>query len=247
MGRRPRVCALPRVTRAAARLHPRTVSGCRRGRDPRPSRPGRPCPASLPPSPPPALADVDECSMNNGSCDQGCVNTKGSYECVCPPGRRLHWNRKDCVGEWGPTRRASALASPLPPGAWAGGAGATSPGMRLTGSGACGRGHTWGASKAQKRTCGGGRGHQGEGPGLRACSLRPPPCPAQEAGRGEGLVTRAAAAPGPGGEHLGLGIPATCPGHQPHSVRHRKGGGLPESVGFPCPPLTCAGDGAALG
>ncbi|KAJ8791784.1 hypothetical protein J1605_020506 [Eschrichtius robustus] len=42
---------------------------------------------------------VDECSMNNGSCDQGCVNTKGSYECVCPPGRRLHWNRKDCVGD----------------------------------------------------------------------------------------------------------------------------------------------------
>lgn len=37
--------------------------------------------------------------MNNGSCDQGCVNTKGGYECVCPPGRRLHWNRKDCVGE----------------------------------------------------------------------------------------------------------------------------------------------------
>lgn len=47
----------------------------------------------------PVLPDVDECSMNNGSCDQGCVNTKGSYECVCPPGRRLHWNRKDCVGE----------------------------------------------------------------------------------------------------------------------------------------------------
>lgn len=38
--------------------------------------------------------------MNNGSCEQGCVNTKGSYECICPPGRRLHWNRKDCVGEW---------------------------------------------------------------------------------------------------------------------------------------------------
>lgn len=37
--------------------------------------------------------------MSNGSCDQGCVNTKGSYECVCPPGRQLHWNRKDCVGE----------------------------------------------------------------------------------------------------------------------------------------------------
>lgn len=65
--------------------------------------------------------------MNNGSCDQGCVNTKGSYECVCPPGRRLHWNRKDCVGECpgvgrrgDPLRRAWVLASPLPPSAWMG-------------------------------------------------------------------------------------------------------------------------------
>lgn len=47
----------------------------------------------------PVFPDMDECSVNNGSCEQGCVNTKGSYECVCPPGRRLHWNRKDCVGE----------------------------------------------------------------------------------------------------------------------------------------------------
>lgn len=99
----PRGCALLRVMRAAACLH------LTRGRLPagsgesRPSCPGWPCPASQPPALmpflPPVLPDVDECSMNNGSCDQGCVNTKGSYECVCPPGRRLHWNRKDCVGE----------------------------------------------------------------------------------------------------------------------------------------------------
>lgn len=101
--RQPRVCALLCVTRAAACLH------LMRGRlpagsgDSRPSGPGWPCPAGQPPALmpflPPVLPDVDECSMNNGSCDQGCVNTKGSYECVCPPGRRLHWNRKDCVGE----------------------------------------------------------------------------------------------------------------------------------------------------
>lgn len=48
----------------------------------------------------PVFPDMDECSVNNGSCEQGCVNTRGSYECVCPPGKRLHWNRKDCVGEW---------------------------------------------------------------------------------------------------------------------------------------------------
>lgn len=61
--------------------------------------------------------------MNNGSCDQGCVNTKGSYECVCPPGRRLHWNQKDCVGECpgarGPPQegpRHQLLPFPLVPG-----------------------------------------------------------------------------------------------------------------------------------
>ena len=86
--------------------------------------------------------------MNNGSCDQGCVNTKGSYECVCPPGRRLHWNRKDCVGEWGPTRRAWALASPLPPGAWAGGAGACQGGASRTGDLA------WDAGLAEEGTLG---------------------------------------------------------------------------------------------
>jgi len=45
------------------------------------------------------LTDIDECSINNGSCEYGCVNTPGSYECVCPPGQTLHWNKKDCVGE----------------------------------------------------------------------------------------------------------------------------------------------------
>lgn len=48
----------------------------------------------------PLPTDVDECSVNNGRCELGCVNTEGSYECACPPGQRLHWNRKDCVGAW---------------------------------------------------------------------------------------------------------------------------------------------------
>ncbi|XP_069484230.1 signal peptide, CUB and EGF-like domain-containing protein 1 isoform X3 [Ambystoma mexicanum] len=41
--------------------------------------------------------DVDECSINNGSCHHNCINTVGSYECTCPAGKRLHWNKKDCV------------------------------------------------------------------------------------------------------------------------------------------------------
>ncbi|KAF2985580.1 hypothetical protein EK904_004452 [Melospiza melodia maxima] len=43
------------------------------------------------------FSDIDECSISNGSCDFGCLNTLGSYECVCPPGKKLHWNKKDCV------------------------------------------------------------------------------------------------------------------------------------------------------
>lgn len=61
--------------------------------------------------------------MSNGSCDQGCVNTKGSFECVCPPGRRLHWNRKDCVGECpdaGALGWASLGPTPLYRAWWAG-------------------------------------------------------------------------------------------------------------------------------
>ena len=45
------------------------------------------------------FSDIDECSISNGSCDYGCLNTMGSYECVCPPGKKLHWNKKDCIGK----------------------------------------------------------------------------------------------------------------------------------------------------
>ena len=31
-------------------------------------------------------SDVDECSINNGGCDQKCVNHRGSFECVCESG-----------------------------------------------------------------------------------------------------------------------------------------------------------------
>lgn len=80
--------ALPAGVRSVLAIHPR---------QPQPSSTPKARPSL---SPSPRLPDVDECSMDNGGCDEGCVNTKGSYECVCPPGKRLHWNRKDCLGEW---------------------------------------------------------------------------------------------------------------------------------------------------
>lgn len=43
--------------------------------------------------------DIDECSINNGGCQQRCVNTEGSYYCTCSEGYRLHPNGKDCVGK----------------------------------------------------------------------------------------------------------------------------------------------------
>lgn len=44
-------------------------------------------------------ADTNECSVNNGGCQQVCVNTVGSYECRCHSAYKLHWNKKDCVGK----------------------------------------------------------------------------------------------------------------------------------------------------
>uniref|UniRef100_A0A8B9JL61 Signal peptide, CUB and EGF-like domain-containing protein 3 n=1 Tax=Astyanax mexicanus TaxID=7994 RepID=A0A8B9JL61_ASTMX len=41
---------------------------------------------------------IDECSINRGGCKFGCVNTLGSYECTCPPGYKMQWNKKDCIG-----------------------------------------------------------------------------------------------------------------------------------------------------
>ena len=33
--------------------------------------------------------DLDECRPNNGRCEQGCVNTVGSFDCECSLGYRL--------------------------------------------------------------------------------------------------------------------------------------------------------------
>jgi len=43
------------------------------------------------------VADVDECSVDNGGCAGTCVNTDGSYECSCPSGTRITENNQ-CAG-----------------------------------------------------------------------------------------------------------------------------------------------------
>ena len=49
-------------------------------------------------------ADINECSINNGGCQNECVNLEGSFECRCPSGYRLSSNGRLCSGkEYGQT------------------------------------------------------------------------------------------------------------------------------------------------
>lgn len=51
--------------------------------------------------------DIDECVQNGVLCKNGrCVNTEGSFQCICNAGFELTPNGKNCVGkdsskEWG--------------------------------------------------------------------------------------------------------------------------------------------------
>ena len=47
------------------------------------------------------LADIDECETMMDDCDENadCINTEGSFECVCKPG--YTGDGKDCEGmDW---------------------------------------------------------------------------------------------------------------------------------------------------
>ncbi|GCB82931.1 hypothetical protein scyTo_0023699 [Scyliorhinus torazame] len=47
------------------------------------------------------FSDKDECSVDNGRCQQQCLNTLGSYVCQCRHGFALHENGLDCKeGQW---------------------------------------------------------------------------------------------------------------------------------------------------
>lgn len=46
------------------------------------------------------LTDIDECASMSNLCDGGsCVNTLGSYLCICLPGYTVDPVKESCVGE----------------------------------------------------------------------------------------------------------------------------------------------------
>lgn len=48
-----------------------------------------------------AFSEEDECAKpDNGGCEQRCVNTLGSFKCVCDPGYELAPDKKSCEGDF---------------------------------------------------------------------------------------------------------------------------------------------------
>ena len=44
------------------------------------------------------VTDVNECRVNNGGCDHGCINTVSSYYCTCRTGYNLQSDKHSCKG-----------------------------------------------------------------------------------------------------------------------------------------------------
>ena len=45
------------------------------------------------------FSDIDECSREDDDCGQLCINTFGSYKCICKDGYYLHHDGKTCLGK----------------------------------------------------------------------------------------------------------------------------------------------------
>lgn len=48
------------------------------------------------------LSDINECARDGGNCSHSCVNTLGSYTCVCNPGYELGMDERTCYSKSGP-------------------------------------------------------------------------------------------------------------------------------------------------
>ena len=46
------------------------------------------------------LSDIDECAVDNGGCDEICVNHNGSYLCQCDSDLQLLSDKRSCGCEW---------------------------------------------------------------------------------------------------------------------------------------------------
>ena len=45
-----------------------------------------------------STVDINECSFNNGGCEQVCSNTVGSFQCDCNGGHSLNGDGRTCSG-----------------------------------------------------------------------------------------------------------------------------------------------------
>lgn len=45
-----------------------------------------------------SFADINECTTDNGGCQNQCCNTIGSYYCKCQAGQKLEKDGRGCEG-----------------------------------------------------------------------------------------------------------------------------------------------------
>ena len=45
------------------------------------------------------VPDIDECAVDNGGCEQDCINTPGGFRCDCFEGFLLNEDNLTCYGE----------------------------------------------------------------------------------------------------------------------------------------------------
>ena len=43
------------------------------------------------------ILDINECARDHG-CNHTCINTEGSYNCICDDGYMLHLDERNCTG-----------------------------------------------------------------------------------------------------------------------------------------------------